>query len=104
MQQAEENMGKKWGVPKIGAWIPDDGKYADLMLRSEAWAAIQCARRQWAQGVRPEVELAEEIEVGSGLKELELLLNSLHLLNSRATSQLAKLAKWMTVRQHRIAA
>ena len=61
MQQAEENMGKFWkgSVPKIGAYIPDNGEYDDPSLRADAWAAVQCARRQWAQGVRPEVEPTE---------------------------------------------
>ena len=30
-------MGKKWGVPKIGAYIPDDGEYDDPVLRVDAW-------------------------------------------------------------------
>ena len=65
MQEAEEMNAQNWkgGVPKIGAYIPDNGEYGDTDLRGEAWAAIQCARRQWAQGVRLEVELAEEFHV-----------------------------------------
>jgi len=66
MQQAEENMGNKWGVPKIGAFIKEGGAgYSDPELREDAWAAIQCARRQWAQGVRPDVEEAEELHYAS---------------------------------------
>ena len=33
----EAKMGKKWGVPKIGAYIPDDGEYDDPVLRVDAW-------------------------------------------------------------------
>jgi hypothetical protein len=69
MQEAEEMNAQNWkgGVPKIGAYIPDDGHYGDGIydvdtVRRDAWAAIRCARRQWAQGVRLEVELAEELE------------------------------------------
>ena len=61
-QGHEENMGKKWGAPKIVAFIPDNGIYDKATLRRDAWAAIQCARRQWAQGVRPDVEKAEELQ------------------------------------------
>jgi hypothetical protein len=63
MQEAEEMLAENWkgGVPKIGAYIPDDGEYNDQLLRVDAWKAIQCARRQWAQGVRPDVETAEEL-------------------------------------------
>ena len=67
MQEAEEMLAENWkgGVPKIGAYIPDSGKYGDATLRADAWAAIQCARRQWAQGVRPDVEPAEDLTVRS---------------------------------------
>ena len=59
MQQAEE-MNAQWkGVPKIGAYIPDDGEYGDQFLRRDAWAAIQCARCQWAQGVSLEIAVVE---------------------------------------------
>jgi hypothetical protein len=64
MQEAEEMLAENWkgGVPKIGAFIPDNGDYTDVALRLDAWRAIQCARRQWAQGVDLDVERAEELE------------------------------------------
>ena len=67
MQEAEEMLAENWkgGVPKIGAYIPDDGEYNDQLLRVDAWKAIQCARRQWAKGVLLEVELAEKMWVGA---------------------------------------
>jgi len=68
MQQAEEMNGVMWGVPKIGAYIPDDGEggYDEPVLRADAWCAVECARRQWVLGVTDEVESAEDLEKSCG--------------------------------------
>ncbi|CAE7734662.1 PIP5K8 [Symbiodinium sp. CCMP2592] len=62
MQVAEENMGKKWQVPRIGLFAFPTTSIRGGGTRAEQYlaTAVQKAREQWEQGVKDEVQMVSE--------------------------------------------
>ena len=64
MQFAEEDIARLSKQPVLGVYLDEAalqrGSYNAPSARTEAWCAIDLAKRQWATGVLAEVESVED--------------------------------------------
>jgi len=99
MQEAQEMNAQNWkgGVPKIGAFIPDNREYSDEKVRQDVVNAIKEAKRQWAYGVELSVVNAEEKALDNAAKEAQ----EVHLISTPYMNEAgAKKAREVRARIH----
>jgi len=100
MQGADEMMAEtlKGGMPKIGAYIPDNGEYSDEKIRQDTVNAIKEAKRQWTSGVKSCVVNVDEAGLYNAAKEAR----EVHLISTPYKNKAgAKKAREVRARIHK---